>query len=340
MAPKSLKSFDDIFGDKPEDGEKVVVNNEPQMLPIEQLKPYAKKRFALYSGERLKDMIESVRKNGILQPIIARSLTDQNYEILAGHNRVNAAKIAGLDKVPAYIMENISDEAAEVYYFETNLLQRSFSDLTHSEKAAVLTAYHSKLFSQGKRNDILDELEELAKLDASRDDATSAQFGRKLESREKIGQEYGLSKNTVARYLRINKLIEELKPLVDDGSIPFMAGVDISYLSLEHQQLLLKYLTELKGVKLDLKKSGQLKAEAIKNTLNDTVLLDILTDRYKKQQKPPKINDVKIKKTVIKKYFKDDTPAETIEETIENALELYFSLGNKVSNSDEEKQII
>lgn len=116
MAPKSLKSFDDIFGDKSEGiEEKIVVNNEPQMLPIEQLKPYAKKRFALYSGERLKDMIESVRKNGILQPIIARSLADQNYEILAGHNRVNAAKEAGLSEVPGYVLENLSDEAAEFF---------------------------------------------------------------------------------------------------------------------------------------------------------------------------------------------------------------------------------
>ena len=78
-------------------------------------------------------------------------------EILAGHNRVNAAKLAGLSEVPAIILENISDEEAWIYIIETNLMQRSFADMSHSEKAAVIATQHSKLFSQGKRNDIIND---------------------------------------------------------------------------------------------------------------------------------------------------------------------------------------
>lgn len=222
------------------------------------------------------------------------------------------------------MLENLSDEAAEIYYYETNLLQRSFNDLTHSEKAAVLAVYHSKLFNQGKRTDIQSELEELAKLDVSRAESTSPQIGAKLRSDEKIGQEYGLSKNSVARYLRIDKLIEELKPAIDDGSIPFMAGVDISYLLEQDQQLLFGCLSELKGVKLNLEKSKLLKEYALKQTLTKEKILDILTERYK--EKPTKkVGDVKVKKNTIKKYFADNVSAKTIEETIEKALELYFS---------------
>lgn len=330
MAVKALKSFGDIFGEDTEEMKQSSISNEPKMLAVDQLKPYAKRRFALYTGERLSDMIESIRKNGILQPIIARSLVaEEYYEILAGHNRVNAAKAAGLTEVPGYVLENLSDEAAEIYYFETNLLQRSFNDLAHSEKAAVLAIYHSKLFSQGKRNDILTELEELSKLDGSRDEATSSQIAKKLTSLEMAGQEYGLSKDSVARYLRINKLIEEFKMMVDEGSVPFIAGVDLSYLSDEQQQMLVKNLSVLKGVKLDLKKAKQLKEAVFKEKLTETTMMDILTDRN--NGKPTKkLGDVKIKKTVLKKYFAEDVPAKVVEDTIQKALDMYFSQENGV----------
>ena len=82
-------------------------------------------------------MITSIKSNGVLVPIIVRKI-DTVLEILAGHNRVNAAKLAGLDEIPALILENISDEDAQAYVIETNLIQRSFSDMTHTEKAAVI----------------------------------------------------------------------------------------------------------------------------------------------------------------------------------------------------------
>ena len=121
---------------------------------LAELQPFTGHPFHEYEGERLQDMVESVRSHGILVPIIVRQ-NESGLEILAGHNRVKAAKIAGLSTIPAVILEDVSDEEAWFYAVETNLMQRSFTDLTHSEKAAVIAVQHSKLFSPGKRNDIL-----------------------------------------------------------------------------------------------------------------------------------------------------------------------------------------
>lgn len=126
-------------------------------VEINALRPFRRHPFHLYKGERLSDMVESIRANGVLVPIIVRR-TDMGLEILAGHNRTNAAKIVGLSKVPAIVLDRLSDEDAWIYVIETNLMQRSFSEMSHSEKAAVITTHHSKIFSQGKRNDILERL--------------------------------------------------------------------------------------------------------------------------------------------------------------------------------------
>ena len=99
--------------------------NQIKNIPISSLVSYHDHKFQLYSGERLEDMIESVKKNGILIPIIVQPY-GENYEILSGHNRTNAAKLAGLETVPAVIKERLSDDEAEMYMIETNLRQRGF----------------------------------------------------------------------------------------------------------------------------------------------------------------------------------------------------------------------
>ncbi|MCL2574785.1 MAG: ParB N-terminal domain-containing protein, partial [Defluviitaleaceae bacterium] len=104
--------------------------------PIRQLTPFRSHPFRLYDGERLDDMVESIRVNGVFIPIIARRI-NSILEILSGHNRVEASKVVGLAEIPTIILENVTDAAALVIVIETNLLQRSFSDMSHSEKAAV-----------------------------------------------------------------------------------------------------------------------------------------------------------------------------------------------------------
>ena len=106
-------------------------------IAIDAIVPFHDHPFHLYEGERLQDMVESIKVHGILNPVIVRKI-ERGYEMLAGHNRLNAAKIAGLTEVPAIVKENMSDENAYVYVIETNLMQRSFTDLQPSEKVAVL----------------------------------------------------------------------------------------------------------------------------------------------------------------------------------------------------------
>ena len=129
-------------------------------IPVEEIHPFHDHPFRLYEGERLEDMVQSIKDHGVLNPVIVRKAA-RGYEMLAGHNRTNAAKIAGLTEVPAIVKTDLSDEDAYVYVIETNLLQRSFAELLPSEKAAVLVARYEKISSQGKRNDIRQEIEAL-----------------------------------------------------------------------------------------------------------------------------------------------------------------------------------
>lgn len=113
---------------------------------------------------------------------------------------------------------------------ETNLIQRSFTELSHSEKVRILTERHNAIKEQGKRIDLINEIEKLSKSDGLEENSTSGQVGQKLESRNKIGNEYDLSGKTIARYLRIDTLIKELKDRLDNNKIPFIASVDFGYL--------------------------------------------------------------------------------------------------------------
>lgn len=126
------------------------VGSVVEMLDINAIRPFRDHPFRLYEGERLEDMVESIKEHGILNPVIVRKM-HYGYEMLSGHNRQNAGKIAGLKEIPAIVKDNLPDSEAYVYVIETNLMQRSFSDLQISEKAAVLAERYDKVISQGKR---------------------------------------------------------------------------------------------------------------------------------------------------------------------------------------------
>lgn len=128
-----------------------------EMLDINGIRPFHDHPFHLYEGERLDDMVESIKEHGILNPVIVRKM-HYGYEMLSGHNRQNAGKLAGLTQIPAIVKENLSDADAYVYVIETNLMQRSFTDLSISEKAAVLAERYDKVLYQRKRDEIMEAL--------------------------------------------------------------------------------------------------------------------------------------------------------------------------------------
>jgi ParB family chromosome partitioning protein len=300
----SLKNLDNATSTSTE-------KNEISLIMPDKLVPFEGHPFKLYEGQRFKDMVESVRTNGIMAPIIVRPHKKENgkYEILSGHNRVAAAKEVGLKEVPVIIRTGLTDEAALLIVTETNLMQRSFADLRHSERAiALATHYEAMKKNPGYRSDLLQEIEEL----------TSAPVGRRLGTREKIGEQYGLKKTTVARYLRVNKLIRELKDRLDNDEIGMRAAEALSFLREEEQKIIEGLLAKEK--KISIKQAYTLKEKSENGELSGTSINEILNPGYFGE----KVKLVKLSEQFLSKHFKPEQSAEEIEKVIAEALERYF----------------
>ena len=266
------------------DAPQAETGNGLRSLPVDKIKPFHNHPFHLYEGERLDDMVESIREHGVLNPVIVRK-KGRSYEMLSGHNRQNAARIAGLTEIPAIVKEGLTDEEAYVYVIETNVIQRSFTDLAPSEKAAVLSARYEKVISQGKRNDILREIEEIG---------TCGHDVHKSKSRDGIGEEYGMTGRNIARYMRVDKLIRPFKDKLDAGELTLTAAVEFSYLSEDEQETV-----AAQGVKMDEKMAKAVRAAA--GELTEGKLEEILHPAKAPAQ--AKMVSVKIPAEAEEKYF-------------------------------------
>jgi len=325
-----LKNLDDLFklndGVNPLDISEPIIQTQPHdkrviiFIVIDKLTPFKGHPFRLYEGERLDDMVASIRANGVLVPIIVRKI-DAKLEILAGHNRVNAAKLVGLDKIPAIVFENLSDDDAMVYVIETNLIQRSFADMTHSEKAAVIALHHSKMFSQRKRDNIVEQINKLSNPHQYKENDDNGQVDQKLYSRDKTAKEYNLSSKTVARYLRINQLVPALKSRLDNDDFAFIPAVTLSYMK-DTEQALIDDCLERNGFSIDMKKADLLRQFTDKGKLNAENVYKILSGQT--TPKPNRTPTVKVNKTVYARYFKPNQPAKEVQEIVEKALAMYF----------------
>ena len=294
----------------------ILEQGDIQNIELDLLENYHDHPFTLYTGKRLDDMVESVRENGILSPIIVLKKDDNKYEILSGHNRVNAARLVNLKTVPCIVKENLSGEQTYTYVIETNLMQRSFSDLLPTEKAIVLKMRYEKIASQGKRNDLQKEINNLEQGIIEKESKEED----KTDSRKELGKEYNLSGASIARYLRLNELSDSWKQEVDNEKIGLTMAVDISYLSKETQEYLYQQCEELE---LTLK-SSDTKALHLMNRQEE--LNQEMVTAYLFNLKKPKIKEyqnIKLSRSVYKKFFHDETK-EDVEEIIEKALEIYF----------------
>lgn len=290
--------------------------NDVEQIAIDSIKPFHNHPFHLYEGERLRDMVESVREHGVLNPVIVQK-TDDGYEMLSGHNRANAAKQAGFAEVPAIIKTDLTESEAYVYVIETNLMQRSFSDLMPSEKAAVMAAQYDKTCCQGKRNDIIRELELLA---GNETKSTCGHNGHKLKSRDALAMEYGFSSRNAARYLRLNYLIQPFKNLMDENRIALLAAVDVSYLTEEEQQMLWN-IVERQGLKVKPLYAEKLRKESGK--LTEEKMAEILDALQVKHSDGNAGVSVKIPKAICNKYF-EGMDSRQMALVVEQALEAWF----------------
>ena len=321
-APKR-KVFQDALDLLAEDPveEKTEPVNGIVSLPVDEIHPFHDHPFRLYEGERLDDVVQSIKDYGVLNPVIVRKAA-RGYEMLAGHNRTNAARIAGLTEVPAIVKTDLSDEDAYVYVIETNLLQRSFADLLPSEKAAVLVARYEKISSQGKRNDIMREIEvreETCGHDVHKSGKTTCghDVHKSQKSRDGLGEEYGMTGRNIARYMRLDRLIPEFKEAVDKGTLAMVAAVDLSYLNVKMQKLI-QQVAEAEGKKLKPKQAVELRkmGKEITKEAVEKVLAG-------KEQKKPQSVSVKLPVDVYEKYFAQ-MDAGDVEEIMKKALEGYF----------------
>ena len=288
-----------------------------QQISCDQLHPYHDHKFELYTGERLDDMVASIKENGVLSPIIVQPDGD-GYEILIGHNRWNASKLAGLPSVPAIVKTGLTEEEQILFVVESNIIQRGFDNLRISEQAAAIAIRHKEMFSQGKRNDIIRELALLENPNADVSTLTPAES--KLDSGKAVGAEYGLSKGSVIRLMRIDKLINEMKALVDSGDISIRAGVELSFLSENAQNVVAE---QAEDFKIDMKKAKALHDAADKEGNIDTALIvRIITGTADVKPKP---KSVKISDDVYSRYFTADMKKKEVTETIEKALAFYFA---------------
>lgn len=332
-----LKTLDDLFAGnvarQPQPAENISLPENATMLhllPPDIIRPFHKHPFRLYDGKRLDDLVESITTNGILTPVIIRKIErDENgyeYEMLAGHNRQHAARIAGLTKIPCVVKENLPDEEAWIYVVETNVLQRSFSELLPSEKAAVLELRYSKVISQGKRNDIIEELKKLENPQYSKENSTCGSDFHKLNSRDKVGQEYDLTGRTIANYIRVNSLIVPLKQRLDNGKLTLTVSVELSYLLETEQQLLEAVLSE-NEYKVDKKKAELLRNYA--GRLNRELTQQIVSGEKTRKPRSNTPQPFKLKARIYSKYFTPDTKPAEMEQIIDRALSLYFAQDNQ-----------
>lgn len=274
-------------------------------------------------------MRESIKTIGVIMPVIVRPAKDceyaisGKYEILAGHRRTKRSLEIGNKTVPCIIKEGLTPEEAEQYVIITNI-QRSWEELTYSERATVLAEYYASVERGGRQKEIIDEINSYLKtyanpVNSMADEGLSP--GATGGVRE-VAEEYDLSKDTVARYIRINTLIDPIKLLLDDGMIPFKAAVQLSYIS-EEKQYMFESLMNKNEYKCDVAKAMQIRELQMRDKLTLATMTDVLLGK-KTKGNPGKPKGYTVKGTIIQKYFKDEKDEKKIGSIIEEALQFYF----------------
>ena len=302
-----------------------VAEKDVQMIPVDKIRAFRNHPFHLYEGDRLNDMVESIKAHGILVPVIVQQDGD-GYEMLAGHNRQNAAVLAGLEEIPAIIKKGLSEEEAYVYVIETNVLQRSFAELLPSEKAAVMAEQYDKVCGTMKRKEILKELEALSGK-SSKD--TGGHNGHRAKSRDIVAAEYGFSSRNAARYLRLNYLIQPFKNLIDKNKLALLAAVDVSYLT-EEEQTMVWNMMERQGLKLKPKMATELRKQS--GNLTENKIAEIMDALMVKKSSANVGVNLKLPSSICEKYF-EGMDSEQMTSIVEQALSAWFESGVNVGVS-------
>lgn len=261
-------------------------------IGLELLVPFKMHSGQMYEGERLQQMINSIKQSGLINPIIVRPVDTGKYEIICGHNRTKAVKELGYDSILADIRYELSDDEAVLLYYDSNLNQQSFSDWSYSQRIEAVkyfVKYMKKNSRQGKRTDL--ETKNCAK----QEDGTSVQNRQKLDgkpkrttTRDKMARSLGISTATLSKYRSIVKLpddlIQSIVRLLDEKRITFDAAYLISGLNECNIKLFVKYIDKASGKKIDMKKLQELcarkKGNVFSPVLSRSEFKDILIQEH------------------------------------------------------------
>ena len=290
----SLKGADDIFST--EESRQEQQREQVQQIPIGELFPFKNHPFKVLDDEAMTRTVESIAQYGVLAPLIARPRPDgDGYEIISGHRRQYAAKLAGLDTMPV-IVRQMSDDAAVILMVDSNL-QREH--ILPSERAFAYKMKLDAIKNQGARSDL-----------------TSTQVAQKL-SVEKVGDDAGVSKDTIRRFIRLTNLVPELLDMVDEKKISFNPAVELSYLDESQQRAFLEAMDGTQNAP-SVSQAQQLKKMAQCGEFTYEKAFDILGQEKKSEQ-----DTVTIKNDILRKYFPRSYTPRQMEEKIIQLLDAW-----------------
>lgn len=281
-----LSGIDELLG---------VVNEESAMeIDIASIRPFAGHPFKVVDDDKMQDLVESVRENGVITPVLIRPAEENQYEMISGHRRMHAAELSGLSTIPA-IVRDMTDDEAVIAMVDANI-QRE--ELLPSEKAFAFKMKMDAIKRQGSRRDL-----------------TSDQNGPKLAAWE-VGESNGISGTQVKRYIRLTELIPELLNLVDDKKLQFTVAVDISYIDKEIQKWIYEYIRD----------NGFIKPNQItalrKQLETETVSQNFMISIFNNAIAPKKMNrKITLSEKKLTRYFPPEYSQEQMEKVIETLLE-------------------
>ena len=291
----ALKGLDDLFST--EENRQEEQREQVQQIPIDALHPFTNHPFKVLDDEAMTRTVESIAQYGVLAPLIARPRPDgDGYEIISGHRRQYAAKLAGLETLPV-IVRNMDDDAAVLLMVDSNLQRET---ILPSERAFAYKMKLEALKNQGARSDL-----------------TSSQIGTKLRADEKVAQDLGESRNQVQRFIRLTNLIPELLDMVDEKKIAFNPAVELSYLDESQQRDFLEAMEDTQNAP-SLSQAQQLKKMAQQGEFSYEKAFDVMG-----QEKRSEKDTVTIKNETLRKYFPRSYTPKQMEEKIIQLLDAW-----------------
>ena len=288
----SLSSYDDIFST--EESRQEEQREQVQQIPIGELFPFKNHPFKVLDDDSMSDTVESVKQYGVLSPLIARPRPKGGYEIISGHRRQHAAELAGLETLPVLVRQ-MDDDAAIILMVDSNL-QREH--ILPSERAFAYKMKLDAMKNQGTRSDL-----------------TSTQVVSKLRSNEKLGAENNQSRETVRRFIRLTNLIPELLDMVDNKTVSFNPAVELSYLSPEQQQEVIRAMDDTQNFP-SVSQAKRIKKLAQDGTFTTETIVAIMGEEKKSE-----LDTVTIKNDTLRKYFPRNYTPKQMEDTIIKLLE-------------------